>query len=53
MTYYESAENIKITLERAFEELRKHDCTEYEEFLKECGKKEFYDAKEVLHFLGY
>ena len=57
MDYYESAENITITRERALEELMNHgidvNSEEIELFDLEVGYKEFYDAQQVLAWLGY
>lgn len=52
-TYYDSAEDVTITQERAFEELEKHGCQDYEQFILDMGDKEEYDAKKVLQWLGY
>lgn len=51
--YYESAKEVQITQGRAFKELSNHGINHYDEFLQECGNKAFYDAQEVLDFLGY
>ena len=54
MTYYESAENIQITHKRALQELKKHGLLEdVKMFYEECGRRETYDAQEVLQWLGY
>lgn len=54
MTYYESADGIKITKDRAYLELKKHgvEC-EWELFLSDMGDKEEYEAQDVLGWLGY
>jgi hypothetical protein len=54
MTYYESADGVQITHERAIQELRKHGLLEdVAGFYEECGRRETYDAQEVLQWLGY
>jgi hypothetical protein len=53
MTYYESAENITITRERALRECDNHGVIDYDEFFAECGNRAEYDAQSVLRFLGY
>ena len=56
MDYYESAEDIIITQDRALQELAKHGITSNEdiiEFFADMGKKESYDAQDVLIWLGY
>ena len=57
MDYYESAENSTITRERALKELMNHgidvNSEEIELFDLEVGYKEFYDAQQVLAWLGY
>jgi len=53
MTYYESAENITITKERALKELHKHGIVDIAEFFEDMGDKEIYDAQAVLAWLGY
>jgi len=54
MTYYESAEDIQITHKRALHELKSHGVLEdVEMFYQECGRRETYDAQEVLNWLGY
>lgn len=53
MSYYESAEGITISKERAkFEVANKHNC-DWEEFLVDMGEHEEYDAQSVLAWLGY
>jgi hypothetical protein len=54
MTYYESAEGITITHDRALKELREHGMlNELDGFYEECGKLEHYEAQIVLQWLGY
>lgn len=56
MTYYESADGIMITHERALKELREHGMLngyDLEGFYEECGKFEHYEAQAVLQWLGY
>ena len=56
MDYYESAEDITITQDRALQELAKHGIISNEdiiEFFADMGKKESYDAQSVLIWLGY
>ncbi len=57
MTYYESAEACTITRERALEELMNHgidvNSDDIQLFDLEVGKKEHYDAQEVLAWLGH
>ena len=52
-TYYDSAESVMISQERAFQELTNHCCQEFEEFLVDMGDKEEYSAQAVLEWLGY
>lgn len=52
MTYYESAKGLNITKERAEIECKKHGVS-FQEFIDECGDKEYYDAQFVLRWLGY
>ena len=44
-TYYDSAEDIILSQERAFQE--------FDEFLADMGDKDEYPAQEVLEWLGY
>ena len=57
MDYYESAEDITITRERALQELMNHgidvNSDEILLFDLEVGNREFYDAQQVLAWLGY
>lgn len=52
-TYYDSAEFVMISQERAFQELTNHGCQEFDEFLVDMGDKEEYPAQAVLEWLGY
>jgi hypothetical protein len=51
--YYESAEDLTLSQERAFEELSKHGCQDIQQFLDDMGDKEEYNAQKVLEWLGY
>ena len=42
-----------ITKRRAFSELRNHHITDTDEFLTDCGDKDYYDVSAVLIWLGY
>ncbi|BAQ86509.1 hypothetical protein [uncultured Mediterranean phage uvMED] len=55
MTYYESASDTEITYLRAMKELDDHGIPESEKelFLKEFGRKQTYQAQDVLSWLGY
>jgi len=53
MDYYESAENVTITRDRALQEVRNHNCEDFEEFFQDLGDREEYDAQSVLIWLGY
>jgi len=53
MDYYESAEGLIITRERALLELARHHCQDLEQFFDELGDREEYQAQEVLDWLGY
>ena len=56
MNYYDSAEEITITQDRALQELAKHGITSNEEILEffaDVGEQEEYDAQKVLVWLGY
>jgi len=57
MTYYETAEDITITRDRALEELTNHgvdvNSDEILLFNLEMGDKDTYNAQEVLAWLGY
>jgi len=51
--YYESAEDLTITRERALQELRDHNCEDFQEFFDDLGDREEYNAQSVLIWLGY
>lgn len=53
MDYYESAEDIIITRERALLELARHHCKDIEQFFDDLGDREEYQAQDVLDWLGY
>lgn len=56
MDYYDSAEDIIITQDRALQELARHGITSNEdivEFFADVGEHEEYDAQKVLIWLGY
>lgn len=53
MSYFDSAEGVTITRVRALLELHNHGITDPDEFFDDLGDKEFYDAQEVLSWLGY
>ena len=55
MTYSESAQGVIITLERALAELDAHGMGlgDRADFLADMGTCEYYDAGEVLGWLGY
>ena len=53
MDYYESAEDIIITRERALLELANHYCEDIKLFYQEMGKHKTYSAQAVLAWLGY
>jgi hypothetical protein len=50
--YYDSAEGTVISKERAIKEIKDHG-SDPEDFFKEKGEKDRYDAQEVLRWLGY
>jgi hypothetical protein len=50
--YYESAEGITISKERAKKEIEKHSSS-WEEFFLDNEEKEEYSAQDVLAWLGY
>jgi hypothetical protein len=52
-TYYESAEDIKLSQDEAFNVLAQHGCQEIDQFLQDMGDKQEYDAQKVLQWLGY
>ena len=53
MNYYESAEGITITKERALKELSNHGVCDIAEFFDDLGDKDNYNAQAVLAWLGY
>ena len=53
MDYYESAEDVIITRERALLELARHHCEDLEQFFDDLGDRQEYNAQEVLVWLGY
>ena len=53
MNYYDSAEGLTISRERAIAELRKHGVQDFKEFFQDLGDKEEYSAQAVLQWLGY
>ena len=55
MTYYETAQDVTISHERAIEELINHGnpITEIPFFYTELGQQKEYSAQSVLQFLGY
>ena len=52
MDYYESAEGIIISTERAKNEVEKH-CACCDEFVQDMGLRNSYEAQAVLAWLGY
>ena len=53
MSYYESAEGMTISKERAMlEVINKHNC-DWSDFLVDMDEHEEYDAQAVLAWLGY
>ena len=56
MDYYDSAEDLVITQDRALQELARHGITSNEdilEFFADVGEQEEYDAQKVLIWVGY
>lgn len=51
MTMDEALEGKEITRKMAFAIANDHDLLP--EFIQECGKKDFYNSKDVLSWLGY
>ena len=51
--YYNSADGITISRERACQELKAHGLVDFKEFFDELGDKETYSAQDVLDWLGY
>ena len=52
MNYYESAEGMTISKERAKKEIINHSA-DWAEFIADNGEREEYDAQAVLAWLGY
>lgn len=52
-TYYQSAEGMEITRERAILELKKHKITDLTDFFNDLGNFDTYSAQKVLEWLGY
>lgn len=50
--YYESADDLTITLKRALKEVADH-YADVAEFYEDMGQHEFYKAQDVLNWLGY
>ncbi|EFB2841184.1 MULTISPECIES: hypothetical protein [Escherichia] len=55
MTYFDSAEELIISKQRALEELKKHGiaASEIKVFFSEMGVRKEYNAQDVLRWLGY
>ncbi len=56
MDYYESAEDITISQDRALQELARHGITSNEDivdFFDDMGQQDDYNAQAVLRWLGY
>ena len=53
MNYYDSAEDLTISRQRAIQELRAHNCEDFDEFFQDLGDKSEYLAQDVLNWLGY
>jgi hypothetical protein len=54
MTYYESAKGITVTRERAIKEIKEHGLLDsINDFYDDYGKREQYEAQDVLNWLGY
>jgi hypothetical protein len=54
MTYYESAEGLRISNARAYAEFKAHGVEDdWVEFTLWAGNKEWYWAEDVLGWLGY
>ncbi|MCV5283582.1 phosphoenolpyruvate carboxylase, partial [Escherichia coli] len=55
MTYFDSAEDLTISKQRALQELAKHGvvASDIDVFFSELGEREEYNAQEVLIWLGY
>ena len=56
LDYYESAQEVVISKARALKELSTHgvdDELTVRQFFAELGEADYYNAQEVLDFLGY
>ena len=54
MDYYDSAEGLVISKQRAIQEIKEHNAfNEIDEFYSIYGVKEEYNAQHVLIWLGY
>ena len=54
MDYYDSAEGLVISKQRAIKEIKDHDAlNEIDDFYLNYGDKEEYNAQDVLIWLGY
>lgn len=56
MTYLETSQGITISHDRAIRELKDHGLTfkeDIDSFYEDLGKNEYYEASEVLEWLGY
>ena len=54
MDYYESAEGLVISKQRAIKEIKDHNAlNEIDDFYSIYGNKEKYKAQDVLIWLGY
>jgi hypothetical protein len=54
MDYYESAEDLIISRDRAIQEIKDHDAlTEIDDFYSIYEVKDSYEAQDVLTWLGY
>jgi len=54
--YYESAEGMMISRDRALREIKSHGLDfedNLKEFFEELGDKNIYSAQDVLDWLGY
>lgn len=56
MTYYDSAEGVMISHDRAMQELKNHGLylmQVLDDFYLDLGKRDQYSAQAVLEWLGY
>lgn len=54
MTYFESAEGVMVTRDRALKEIADHGLSdEIGTFIKDMGDRQQYAARDVLQWLGY